>query len=147
MRDRGIIFTGLAIFLCAITFPIWWNLAYGKTSRGPDLRKPAGANCILPVNQMRTSHMDLLMDWREAVVRTGARNYHASDGRNYRMSLTRTCLGECHSSKSEFCDRCHDYAAMKPYCWDCHVDPQQPTPGGRGAVSASLVHSSQGGLQ
>jgi hypothetical protein len=144
MRDRGVIFTGLAVFLCAITFPAWWNVAHGKTSRGPDLRKPIGANCVLPTSQMRTSHMDLLMTWREAVVRTGTRSYHAFDGHNYRMSLTRTCLGECHTSKAEFCDRCHDYAAMQPYCWDCHVDPHAPPRSGRGAITAGLVHSSPG---
>lgn len=141
MRDRGVILTGLVVFLGLITFPVWWNLAYGKTSRGPELRKPVGKQCVLPTSLMRTSHMDLLMDWREKVVRSGVRTYHAAGGREYRMSLSKTCLGECHSSKAEFCDRCHDYAAMQPYCWDCHVDSTKPLPYGRGSVTADLVHA------
>jgi hypothetical protein len=40
------------------------------------------------------------------------------------MSLTRTCL-DCHSNKAEFCDRCHTYMAVDPYCWDCHVEPKE----------------------
>jgi hypothetical protein len=37
------------------------------------------------------------------------------------MSLSNTCL-DCHSNKAEFCDRCHNYASVSPYCWDCHID-------------------------
>jgi hypothetical protein len=29
----------------------------------------------------------------------------------------------CHTSKKEFCDRCHDYTSVTPYCWDCHLAP------------------------
>jgi len=38
------------------------------------------------------------------------------------MSLSNTCLS-CHTNKAEFCDKCHGYASVDPYCWDCHVDP------------------------
>jgi hypothetical protein len=31
----------------------------------------------------------------------------------------------CHVNKSEFCDRCHDYTAVTPYCWECHVEPRE----------------------
>ena len=31
------------------------------------------------------------------------------------------CL-DCHSNTAEFCDRCHDYASVRPYCWHCHND-------------------------
>ena len=34
-----------------------------------------------------------------------------------------SCMS-CHANKDKFCDRCHDYLAVKPYCWDCHVEPQ-----------------------
>jgi hypothetical protein len=34
-----------------------------------------------------------------------------------------TCLG-CHKNKSEFCDRCHSYSGVDPYCMDCHVLPK-----------------------
>ena len=30
---------------------------------------------------------------------------------------------KCHSNKERFCDRCHDYAGVKPTCWNCHIVP------------------------
>ncbi len=126
MRDQPIIIAGLAVFLGVITFPITYNVAAGKTSRPPNVQMPAeGKQCVAPVEYMRTSHMKLLIAWREAVVREGVRTYKAYDGKTYEMSLTGTCLQKCHTSKEEFCDRCHNYVAVKgPYCMDCHVDPK-----------------------
>ncbi len=123
MRDRGIILGGLLVFLGVLTFPVWYNLAAGTTSKAPDLKLPTQEkNCVAPVEYMRTSHMDLLMDWREQVVRHNIRTFKAFDGKMYTMGLSQTCL-KCHTSKADFCDRCHDYAGVKPTCWDCHVDP------------------------
>ena len=73
---------------------------------------------------MRKNHVDLLIRWRDWVVRDGALKYVASDSREYTMSLTQTCL-ECHSNKDKFCDRCHDYLRVSPRCWDCHNVPKK----------------------
>ena len=72
---------------------------------------------------MRTLHMDLLNEWRDEVVREGARYYTASSGKKYEMSLSNTCI-DCHSNKTEFCDQCHNYLAVTPYCWECHIEPE-----------------------
>ncbi len=124
MRDRGIIVAGLSLLLVLITFPIWYNLAAGTTSKGPDPKLPVQEKtCVAPVDYMRTSHMDLLMTWRDQVVRQHVRTFTADDGKNYTMSLTQTCM-KCHANKADFCDRCHGYAGVAPTCWDCHVDPK-----------------------
>ncbi len=124
MRDRGIIVAGLTLFLVLITFPVWYNLAAGTTSKGPDPKLPVQEKtCVAPVDYMRTSHMDLLMTWRDEVVRQHSRKFVAFDGKTYTMSLTQTCM-KCHASKADFCDRCHGYAGVAPTCWDCHVDPK-----------------------
>jgi hypothetical protein len=48
-----------------------------------------------------------------------------TDGRQFNMSLSNTCLG-CHEAgKKEFCDKCHGYLAVQPSCWDCHFDPTE----------------------
>jgi hypothetical protein len=61
------------------------------------------------------------------VVREGRRDYVSTlSGTTYDMSLSRTCM-DCHSNKADFCDRCHDYLAVNPYCWDCHVEPKETT--------------------
>ena len=79
-------------------------------------------NCVLPREQMRATHMELLNDWRDRVVRKGQRMTRTFDGKPVRMSLTGTCLG-CHNNKAEFCDRCHSYAAVELDCFSCHEDP------------------------
>jgi len=87
---------------------------------------PAQAKeCVAPLPYMRAAHMRLLIEWRENAVRHGVRQIHAANGKSYDASLTRTCLGECHTNKAEFCDRCHNYAGVSAlYCWDCHNKPQ-----------------------
>ena len=124
MRDRGAILGGLALFVGLITFPVWFNLAAGTKPKGPEPKLPAvEKRCVASTEYMRTSHMDLLTSWREEVVRRSGRTFVAFDGTTYNMSLTQTCL-KCHGSKADFCDRCHTYAVVTPYCWDCHIDPK-----------------------
>ena len=43
-------------------------------------------------------------------------------------SLQNGCM-KCHTSKVKFCDTCHEYASVKPYCWDCHLAPVEPATG------------------
>jgi len=125
MRDRPVIYIGLAIFLGLMTFPVWHDLAAKTTSRGPEPILPAHEKqCVAPLSFMRTSHMQLLMDWRNAVVREDAHHFKAFNGKIYTMNLSETCLTGCHTNKADFCDRCHTYAAVSVYCWECHVDPK-----------------------
>ena len=129
MNDKMKIYAGAALFLGIILFPVWYNLASGKSAYRPDIvvqtaKVPGRDLCVLPAVSMRATHMTLLKDWREAVVRTGNREHTGSDGRRFRRSLTDTCL-DCHSNKQSFCDRCHDYTAVRPNCWNCHVAPPE----------------------
>jgi hypothetical protein len=121
MYDTGKIAAGLLIFLALITYPIWHNKVVGQAAGQPVLEKPIGeTRCVESTAFMRASHMDLLNRWRDEVVRTSDRIYVASDGRVFNKSLTGTCL-KCHANRAAFCDRCHDYAGVKPFCWDCHL--------------------------
>jgi hypothetical protein len=123
MRDRHVIFAALVCFLILVTAPVWYSRAAGVTAAGPSVTLPAHEKqCVMPVDYMRTSHMDLLVAWRDRVVREHQRSWTAPGGATYTISLSATCL-KCHDKKDEFCDRCHDYAGVAPYCWDCHVDP------------------------
>jgi hypothetical protein len=127
MHDRGLIYIGLFIFLGVITLPFTYNLATGKTSQPPDLTLPQSeAQCVESVDYMKSSHMQLLLQWRDQSVRQNIRVYQASDGKIYNIGLTGTCLEQCHTNKAEFCDRCHTYEGVEePYCMDCHIDPTQ----------------------
>jgi hypothetical protein len=127
LYDAGKIIAGIVIFLILITFPLWYGK--GKAVAPPDLelntpaiQQLADKRCVEDTAFMRANHMKLLATWRDDVVRDGKRFYTASDGRTVEMSLTGSCL-KCHSNKDRFCDRCHDYAGVKPTCWNCHIVP------------------------
>ena len=123
MNDKKWIIGGLVIFLILLTFPLWFNL--GKKAPAPELilteKAKAAKTCVRSTAYMKAEHMQLLDDWRLAVVRDAKRIYVNSEGKAFNMSLSNTCL-DCHSNKAEFCDRCHNYASVIPYCWDCHID-------------------------
>ena len=125
MRDQPIILSGLLLFLAAVTFPFWHNLA-AKPVKAPELRMPVTSRqCVAPAAFMKSSHMELLARWREQAVRDGRRSFISAEGKAYNIGLTGTCLTQCHTSKPEFCDRCHSYVGLTgPYCWDCHNAPQ-----------------------
>lgn len=126
MYNGGLITAGLALFLVLVTLPFWYNVTMGESAARPELEMPdpkQHPKCVAPLEQMRSSHMDILDNWRNSVVRDGERFYTAADGTKYEMSLTKTCL-DCHANKEKFCDRCHDYMGVKPYCMDCHNVPQ-----------------------
>jgi hypothetical protein len=127
MSDKGVIVVGLIIFVGLVTFPFWYTrtAAGGDTLAAPDVELPTDATqCVEDKPFMIAHHMELLNQWRDAVVRQGEAEYTSrAFGTHYEMSLTRTCL-RCHSNGQTFCDRCHTYADVHPRCWDCHVEPK-----------------------
>lgn len=132
MHDTGKIVLGLGVFAALVTGPVWYGLGRG-TGAPPELQRPTKAKeCIEPTAFMRARHMELLNEWRDAVVRDADRVYVAGDGKHHRMSLTGTCL-DCHEDPDKFCNRCHAYAGVEAFCWDCH----QKKKGGK-AMSARL---------
>jgi len=125
MYDTAKVLAGLVVFVALAAAPLWYNALSDRSMEAPELKLPADfQQCVEATEYMRANHMDLLNTWRDEVVREGQRVYVATDGERYVMSLTNTCL-ECHSNKTEFCDACHDYLAVDPYCWDCHVESKE----------------------
>ncbi len=123
MYDGGKIIPGLIIFVGLVTFPIWYN--GGKAGDVPKPEKPAGVTqCVADTEYMRTTHMKMLNDWRDDIVREGGPRTVEVAGVSYPRSLQNGCM-KCHTNKQKFCDSCHVYAAVKPYCWDCHIVPEE----------------------
>jgi hypothetical protein len=130
MYDGWKIIIGIIIFIGIATFPFLYDI--GKASvpppepkiDTPEIQKMAEKKCIEEKFFMRAEHMVMLNDWRDSVVRDGNRIYIANDDKEYAMSLQNTCM-KCHSNKKKFCDECHNYMAVKPYCWDCHIEPKE----------------------
>ena len=125
MYDGGKIITGIIIGLILVGVPVWYNL--GSAAPKPDIKLPVKTKqCVESKDYMRNKHMQVLDLWRDSVVRTAKRMYVTADGRAFNMSLQNTCMeSDCHAKKTEFCDQCHDYTNVRPYCWDCHMPPKE----------------------
>lgn len=118
------------------------------------LPKPArgqGEKCVADTDWMRRNHMTVLMHQRDSTVHDGIRTK--------RFSL-KGCI-ECHAVKGadgkpvpaaspqHFCRTCHDYAAVRMDCFECHAsrsEARAATPGGStsgrpsGTDAAMLAH-------
>ena len=87
-----------------------------------------GDSCVEDTDFMRRNHMDLLKHQRDETMRDGIRSKQ--------YSLTE-CIS-CHavngpdeipitvSSPDHFCRSCHDYAAVKIDCFQCHASRPEP---------------------
>lgn len=90
---------------------------------GPVIPKGKGDKCVADTDFMRRSHPDLLNHQRDDTVRRGMRKG--------KFSL-RECVA-CHavpgpkkipvkfSDPKHFCRACHDYAAVRIDCFECHA--------------------------
>ena len=127
MNDKPVIIVALAMALIALTFPFWRQIMAGRPTPPPrpdepQYELPASGECV--AENMRTDHMQLLSEWRDAVVRgEGDPSPVTVNGVEYPKSLTRGCMA-CHTSRKNFCLQCHDYADVEPNCWNCHVEPE-----------------------
>ncbi len=140
LYDFKYVALGLIIVIGLVFSPV--ILTHGKPVPPPDpkLDTPAiqklaekDRKCVMPTDWMRANHMQLLVDWRESVVRSKGigggpvddRLFVNPEGKKYLASLSKTCL-ECHSNKTKFCDQCHNYVAVTPNCFGCHLTNEQP---------------------
>lgn len=122
MQYGGKIIIGLIIFVGLLLSPFAFNM--GKAYKQPKLKLPAKEKkCVESLEFMRTKHMQLLDEWRDWALRDGKRVYVNHEGKEFEISLQNTCM-DCHKSKADFCDKCHNDAGVSPYCWDCHIQPE-----------------------
>jgi hypothetical protein len=89
----------------------------------PVIKIERGEACVAPIEEMRRNHMKMLFHQRDRTMRKGVRTT--------RFSL-KGCV-ECHASaktgsvlgKDGFCSSCHEYAAVKMDCFECHSPHRQ----------------------
>jgi hypothetical protein len=126
MYDGGKIITGLIIGIVLLLFPIYYNAGKAAKTPEPELtaRAKEAKECVEPKPYMKTQHMKVLDSWRNESVREAMRIYVSSSGKTFEKSLQNTCM-ECHSNKTKFCDQCHNYMGVVPYCWECHIEPKE----------------------
>jgi hypothetical protein len=123
MYNKRTIIPGLIIFVLILTAPIWYNRL--NAGAMPKVELPKGyKQCVLPLQEIRDKHMQLLLRWRDEVIRKDERQPITVDGQVFGKGLQLACL-KCHPSQQNFCEKCHTYADVKPYCWECHFFPSQ----------------------
>jgi len=127
----------------------------GQTSRAfvPSPPKGKGDKCVADTDYMRRYHMTMLDHQRDDTVHEGIRT---------RQFSLKECIA-CHAvqgpdaqpvtvkSPKHFCRGCHDYAAVKIDCFECHASRPEPgksaeLPAGeqeRGALATYLKRARQ----
>lgn len=128
LYDGGKIIAGLAVFVGLFVFPFIYDLTEANKRPEPKVDTPViqqmeVKKCVEPKSFMRAEHMKLLNNWRDSI-RVSEREYVGEGGARHNISLQNTCM-KCHSNKDKFCDECHNYLAVTPYCWDCHFIPEE----------------------
>jgi len=107
----------------------------GRTPK-PAIVVESQGHCIEPAERMRRDHPSLLRHQRDATVRTGARGMPAS---------LRACVS-CHAGRASgsvlgasdsFCQSCHEFAAVRLDCFECHSSRVDRAPAAfAGAIAA-----------
>jgi len=136
--DGKYIFGGLIVLLALVALPFLPNAGKAipppvRQLDTPVIQKLAKKDrkCLMPTEWMRANHMQMLVEWRDKVVRSNekgapdGRYFVTPDGRKFFASLTNSCL-DCHSNKDKFCDQCHNYVAVVPNCFGCHLQEGKP---------------------
>jgi len=102
----------------------------------PKLSRGQGDACVADTDWMRRNHMTALMHQRDDTVRDGMRDK--------RFSL-KGCV-DCHAvegadgkpvtaaSPRHFCRSCHDFAAVRMDCFECHASRPDTKTGATGGL-------------
>lgn len=98
----------------------------------PDIPKAVkGEQCVEDTDFMRKNHMDLLSHQRDETVHRGIRTKKHSLKGCFTCHIVKDAENKpvTVSNPKHFCRECHDYAAVKVDCFQCHSSvPDAPTP-------------------
>ncbi len=113
---------GLIIIAVALASLTWLAVSADGVPY-PDIPRGQGEVCVEDTDFMRRNHMSILMHQRDDTVHKGLRT---------RQHSLKECI-DCHAvpgtdsmpvtaaSPQHFCRSCHDYAAVKIDCFECHA--------------------------
>ncbi len=97
--------------------------------------------CVEPVSDMRRNHMKYILHQRDETMHKGIRTSRHSFKRCINCHVVKdkkTGKPVNHKDKRHFCNSCHNYAAVKIDCFDCHASTPKPGP----AATSSKLNSS-----
>ena len=119
------LFAGVTLLFAGMTF---LAAAHAGDVPLPKLKIERGEACVAPAAEIRRDHMKMLLHQRDRTVREGRRGERAS---------LKGCV-DCHAAEKTgsvlgrdgFCSSCHEYAAVKIDCFECHTPLRQARAGG-----------------
>ena len=116
----------------------------GSAHAGPPaVAKGRGDKCVAPTDWMRRNHMSVLKHQRDDTVHEGIRTTQFS---------LKGCI-DCHAVKGSdgkavavsdpkhFCRTCHDYAAVRVDCFDCHASRPGEAGKSAGVIPEGAEHA------
>lgn len=108
----------------------------------PVVESARGGKCVAEPDFMRRNHMDLLKHQRDDTLRGGIRTGKYS---------LKACI-DCHASQTtgsvsadnrNFCQSCHQYAAVTIDCFECHSNKPQQARNEKNPMHDSVAVSQQ----
>jgi len=95
-----------------------------RDEQGNIVPTPKGQACIAPIDEMRTSHMAMLLHKRDQTMRQGIRSKEASLTECINCHVTADANGHVARIDNEkhFCSSCHVAASVSIDCFECHAD-------------------------
>jgi len=94
----------------------------------PVIPPAQGESCAEDTDFIRRNHMSLLKHQRDETVRKGIRTkqYSLKECLNCHVVLGEDETPVTAASPEFFCNACHDYAAVKIDCFQCHSSKPEP---------------------
>ncbi len=78
--------------------------------------------CVEPTEEMRSNHMEYILDQRDATVHEGIRTTQYSLNECIDCHVSDATDAPRADSEKHFCNSCHTYAAVSIDCFQCHAD-------------------------
>lgn len=133
LRRTSFVMIAVALVSMAGLAAVSWAAEKERAAKSGRVPQPViptgqGDSCVKDTNYMRRNHMSLLKHQRDETMHEGIREKEHS---------LKECIS-CHAvmgpdaapvtaaSPQHFCRSCHDYAAVKVDCFQCHASRPEP---------------------
>lgn len=120
---RRVLLLSLLLALCSQSFAADY-IGPNRDDEGNIVPQPKGEACIAPLDEMRRTHMEMLLHKRDQTVHEGIRTKKASLTECINCHATPNEEGEIArvDSDEHFCSSCHVAVSVTIDCFECHAD-------------------------
>ncbi|MHC4663299.1 MAG: hypothetical protein ACYS8W_16685 [Planctomycetota bacterium] len=120
--NNGKVVIAIVVLIVVILLPLGYSAVCFALSKGTQsanvsesfLEQPKDkGECVRDKKYMRYNHWVVLYEMRDMAMRQGKKPQHN----------LKDCYG-CHTSRTNFCDKCHNVVNFNPDCFGCHYFPK-----------------------